>query len=574
MAVTPPSLVGIVSSGRTGPPSVGFNTLTIPHTAAGGGDVLVVFVQSDSFATEAPIVTWKGTTCECVHAVASRGFLYQLFAYPTGAGDLVVFHDHAFGATLGAVVCQVANYGGFRWAERTGTFWFDPTPGTQITRIYAEATDLVLSFFGWPGSGSVVAADAGQTVLANQSGSSGFGIAVAMGQVIAPVETGNPPVAGNYTQATWTSSVVPFNSQIEAYLLAINGLDRAAPIGAPESIGRVTHQMSLEQQPTVAADFPDFPQRWRHEVPSTHRTLAVLAFGFDMFVDSVEWHPDGGTPQALTAYTNTGFQVWTLTSATPGLGYMRLALDRPRWYGASAFSLRGTSLIGDILRGGIDPGGFMVIDSTVGGIVIDRISHQTIAFQTWTAGSGGAGQSCLFQEPIYGSANVRTDTTGSSSGASSWTIAVATTTQPTWTQSPSATYGQAGISYVPTPLPELEEEVLPIRRVRRAPVVQQDDQWIFHKDFQLDLKTGIGLDGATTTQGHDPQVMLRWSNNGGRTWSNEHWVSAGKIGQYRRRALWRRLGRARNRVYELTVSDPVAWQIVAAYLAVEGERPS
>lgn len=64
----------------------------------------------------------------------------------------------------------------------------------------------------------------------------------------------------------------------------------------------------------------------------------------------------------------------------------------------------------------------------------------------------------------------------------------------------------------------------------------------------------------------DPMVMLRWSQDGGHTWSSEHWRSAGKVGEYKTRVRWRRLGQARRRVYEIAVSDPVPWQFIDAYL--------
>ena len=77
------------------------------------------------------------------------------------------------------------------------------------------------------------------------------------------------------------------------------------------------------------------------------------------------------------------------------------------------------------------------------------------------------------------------------------------------------------------------------------------------------METGIGL---ATGQGSDPQVMLRWSDDGGETWSNEHWRSAGKIGVYKARVLWNRLGSSRDRVYEITMSDPVPWRIIDAMI--------
>lgn len=67
----------------------------------------------------------------------------------------------------------------------------------------------------------------------------------------------------------------------------------------------------------------------------------------------------------------------------------------------------------------------------------------------------------------------------------------------------------------------------------------------------------------------DPQIMLRWSDDGGHTWSNEHWASMGKIGEYGKRVIWRRLGmttKLRDRVYEISGSDPVKIAIMGAEL--------
>ena len=74
------------------------------------------------------------------------------------------------------------------------------------------------------------------------------------------------------------------------------------------------------------------------------------------------------------------------------------------------------------------------------------------------------------------------------------------------------------------------------------------------------------------TQGADPQVMLRWSDDGGHTWSNEHWSPIGRIGVYGQRTFWRRLGmtmKLRDRVYELSGTDPVKIAIMGAELILD-----
>ena len=84
--------------------------------------------------------------------------------------------------------------------------------------------------------------------------------------------------------------------------------------------------------------------------------------------------------------------------------------------------------------------------------------------------------------------------------------------------------------------------------------------------------TGEAVAGSTPEEnpGVTPQAMLRWSNDGGSTWSSEHWTSIGKMGRYTNRAIWRRLGWSRDRIFEVVVSDPVKAVIVSANLKGEG----
>ena len=116
--------------------------------------------------------------------------------------------------------------------------------------------------------------------------------------------------------------------------------------------------------------------------------------------------------------------------------------------------------------------------------------------------------------------------------------------------------------------------------------------------LQLDAESGVGAVGVTEVPGHiyltpltigdlgiedeivivnsidlyvEPQVMLRWSDDGGHTWSNEHWQTMGTRGAYGTRVFWRRLGmtgKLRDRVYEVSGTDPVKIAIMGAELHV------
>jgi hypothetical protein len=147
-----------------------------------------------------------------------------------------------------------------------------------------------------------------------------------------------------------------------------------------------------------------------------------------------------------------------------------------------------------------------------------------------------------------------------------------------------------------------------VRRLRRAPHLVTDFQRQYFDELQIQFQPGVGITGlsvnpllientvylgntytiaasanlsipananyilsvqnaidiSTTTT--NPKAMLRWSNDGGSTWSKEYWVSIGQLGRFKNRAIWRRLGMARDRVFEVAVSDPVNAVIVSANL--------
>lgn len=75
-----------------------------------------------------------------------------------------------------------------------------------------------------------------------------------------------------------------------------------------------------------------------------------------------------------------------------------------------------------------------------------------------------------------------------------------------------------------------------------------------------------GLAGTITTPGYDPQAMLQISNDGGHTWGSELWADIGKMGEYESRVKWRRLGYSRDRVFKLTISDPVKVVLIAGHI--------
>lgn len=102
-----------------------------------------------------------------------------------------------------------------------------------------------------------------------------------------------------------------------------------------------------------------------------------------------------------------------------------------------------------------------------------------------------------------------------------------------------------------------------ILRMRRCMHLTHELKRIYHHSLQIQFQPGVGLE---TGQGSDPQVMLRWSDDGASTWSQYYPLKIGKTGAYRNRAVKRVLGAARDRVYEVTITDPVNAVIISAEL--------
>lgn len=96
-----------------------------------------------------------------------------------------------------------------------------------------------------------------------------------------------------------------------------------------------------------------------------------------------------------------------------------------------------------------------------------------------------------------------------------------------------------------------------------SPAIAQENQFIPHDRVELVFEQGVGL---TSGQGSAPQVMLQFSDDGGRTWSNEKWRNLGAIGEYKTRTVWNRMGHSRDRVYRYAISDPVRRTLINATL--------
>jgi hypothetical protein len=110
---------------------------------------------------------------------------------------------------------------------------------------------------------------------------------------------------------------------------------------------------------------------------------------------------------------------------------------------------------------------------------------------------------------------------------------------------------------------QLDEDALTddgtlIERVAISPPIHADGERFNMYALWVDMDVGTAASGVA------PKVMLDWSDDG-RTWSNEHWRSAGLIGEYQRRVTWRNLGQSRSRTFRLRMTDNVRTKIIGAH---------
>ena len=116
----------------------------------------------------------------------------------------------------------------------------------------------------------------------------------------------------------------------------------------------------------------------------------------------------------------------------------------------------------------------------------------------------------------------------------------------------------------------------PIVLRRSFPHVMKDMREITHVSFVADFETG-GIPGSSETRGMQnsapflpgaeaPALSMRYSGDGGETWSNARQKKLVSAGHYRSMMRWRGLGMARDRIYELAWSYNGPSALQGAYL--------
>lgn len=102
-----------------------------------------------------------------------------------------------------------------------------------------------------------------------------------------------------------------------------------------------------------------------------------------------------------------------------------------------------------------------------------------------------------------------------------------------------------------------------IARDRIYTHISNEGERVRYNALEIGFETGVGLQ---TGQGSDPKALIKFSKDGGRTWSGWYEVEIGAIGEYQKKVVVRRIGIAEQLTIWVRVTDPVKVAMIGSYL--------
>jgi hypothetical protein len=105
----------------------------------------------------------------------------------------------------------------------------------------------------------------------------------------------------------------------------------------------------------------------------------------------------------------------------------------------------------------------------------------------------------------------------------------------------------------------------------QSPTMHAGAQRVCWHAVYLDMEMGVGLNVASTADNYNPEVMLSWSDDGGKTYSAPRQRPLGVLGNYKSEITFNRLGQSKRagRVWKLAVSAAVKKVVMAASADME-----
>lgn len=105
-----------------------------------------------------------------------------------------------------------------------------------------------------------------------------------------------------------------------------------------------------------------------------------------------------------------------------------------------------------------------------------------------------------------------------------------------------------------------------VRRLRITPPVGYQGKRLRWNAVYFEVAAGVG---NLASPGDDPVFQLRYSDDGGHTWSPSRELKVGKRGAYGQVVQAERLSQSRRRSFEIVATDPVDWTFLKAWGDVE-----
>lgn len=93
--------------------------------------------------------------------------------------------------------------------------------------------------------------------------------------------------------------------------------------------------------------------------------------------------------------------------------------------------------------------------------------------------------------------------------------------------------------------------------------LSDESKRIRYNSLVIGAEPGVGLQSG---QGSDPAIELQLSTDGAKTWSDTFREPLGRVGEYKNKAQFRRLGVAEMMTFKIRISDPVKRYITGSYL--------
>lgn len=107
-------------------------------------------------------------------------------------------------------------------------------------------------------------------------------------------------------------------------------------------------------------------------------------------------------------------------------------------------------------------------------------------------------------------------------------------------------------------IPTEDGEII-TRSIYSVPIHNGVD-YVTMNEFQIDMITGELKDPKK-----DAIIKIQFSDDGANTWSNIKEAKTGKLADYNKRVVFRRLGRFRERVMKIVYQEPTQLQVLGAY---------